>query len=99
MFLREVASSQSRKAEKAEEEVVRLEGLLEARQLEWEGRQVEEEGQGEDREERVSSAPPPGPLQPLAQQLDSSLTRARSLQQEVGGVTVIIWNTDFLLLD
>lgn len=65
--------------------MLRLEGLLEVRQLEWEAREVEQEEEGERGQEREERPPSPGPLLPLAQQLDSSLSRARSLQQEVRG--------------
>ena len=82
--LRESTGTLSKRAERAEEELVRLEGQLEGRQLEWEQREAElEEGADVERDEGETANVIGATAAPLAQQLDSSLSKTRSLGQEV----------------
>ena len=88
--LRGLCKTETRKAEQFEDEVVRLESLLEQRQLEWETKEVElENTEAFTLSASVTTDEPDHPTfqvgdnLPLAKQLDNSLRKGRTLNQEV----------------
>ena len=87
--LRDICNVETRKAENFEDEVVRLESLLEQKQLEWEAKDIElENSDVTDFKEMFPDHQTEANDQisdnlPLAQQLDSSMRKNRSLGQEI----------------
>ena len=88
--LRELTSSQARKIDQLEEEIVRMENQVEQKQLDWETRQIELENLKEEETERSHqqsvaakvgkseySQSQPNPDWPLAKQLEHSLNLSK----------------------
>ena len=88
VVLRDLCKTESRKAEQFEDDIIRLESQMEQKQLEWEAKEIELEKsdafnfQNIEIESNENQAVTGGDL-PLAKQLDSSLRKSRSLNQEV----------------
>ena len=88
-LLRDICKAETRKAENFEDEVVRLETLLEQKQLEFESKDVELENSSVGSfKEMFAERPAESQDQinenlPLAKQLESSLRKSRSLAQDV----------------
>ena len=98
-MIKEVCNVQTSKAEQFEDEVVRLESLLEQKQLEWESKEIELEKNdlftmktSLDKEEGNSCDSSTTDL-PLAKQLDSSLRKGRSLTKEIGELKTRLHNS------
>ena len=85
--LRELTSSQARKIDQLEEEIVRIENQVEQKQLDWETRQIELETLKEEETENKSakvksdyysaSQSQPNPEWPLAKQLEHALNLSK----------------------
>ena len=87
--LRDLCKTESRKAEQFEDDIIRLESLLEQKQLEWESKEIEMEKNDtltfkskleSEADDQVDNL---GGNIPLSKQLDSSLRKSRTLNQEV----------------
>ena len=91
LMLRDISKTQTAKAEHFEDEVVRLESLLEQKQLEWETKEVDLENVDvnqirntlQSEQKTLSHSDSSNIGLPLAKQLDSSLNKSKALSQEV----------------
>ena len=91
--LRELTTSQAKKIDQLEEELVRIENQVEQKQLDWETRQVELENLEEpnvnvttkarDKNQVVDALMIPNPEWPLAKQLEQSLNMVKAQSKSI----------------